>query len=86
MIPITMAGYVGGAELAQRAGFNSAGASMSSFGVEDITEDSFVYDMKLLLGDPSQGGDSSHWTGDELFSTQQLVIPVTAGRGPISYS
>lgn len=36
----------GGDELAQRAGLNRAGASLSSFGVEDITEDSFVDDMK----------------------------------------
>jgi NAD(P)-dependent dehydrogenase (short-subunit alcohol dehydrogenase family) len=30
--------------------FNNAGFSTSSFGVEEITEDSFIYDMKLLVG------------------------------------
>jgi hypothetical protein len=44
-----------GTELALRACFSSAGASMSSFGVQDTTEDSFVYDMKLLLGSMTLG-------------------------------
>jgi NAD(P)-dependent dehydrogenase (short-subunit alcohol dehydrogenase family) len=70
--------------------FNNAGASKSSFGVEDVSEDSFVYDMKLLVGSVILGVKHAlplmRAQGSGCVLNNASIAGFGSGYGPIVYS
>jgi NAD(P)-dependent dehydrogenase (short-subunit alcohol dehydrogenase family) len=70
--------------------FNNAGASKSSFGVEDVSEDSFVYDMKLLVGSVILGVKHAlplmRGQGSGCVINNASIAGFGSGYGPIVYS
>ncbi len=70
--------------------FNNAGASTSSFGIEGITEETFVYDMKLLVGSILLGVKHSlalmRAQGGGCVINNASIAGVSSGYGPLVYS
>lgn len=70
--------------------FNNAGTSTSSFGVEEITEDSFVYDMKLLAGSVILGVKHAvplmRAQGSGCVINNASIAGFGSGYGPLVYS
>jgi len=70
--------------------FNNAGASTSSFGVEEITENSFIYDMKLLVGSLLLAVKHSlpimRAQGSGCVINNASIAGLGSGYGPLVYS
>jgi NAD(P)-dependent dehydrogenase (short-subunit alcohol dehydrogenase family) len=70
--------------------FNNAGSSTSSFGIEGITEDSFLYDMKLLVGSVILGVKHAlplmRAQGAGCVINNASIAGLGSGYGPLVYS
>jgi NAD(P)-dependent dehydrogenase (short-subunit alcohol dehydrogenase family) len=70
--------------------FNNAGASTAGFGIEELTEASFVYDMKLLLGSVLLGVKHAlplmREQGSGCVINNASIAGMASGYGPLVYS
>jgi NAD(P)-dependent dehydrogenase (short-subunit alcohol dehydrogenase family) len=70
--------------------FNNAGSSTSSFGVEGINEESFIYDMKLLVGSVVLGVKHAlplmRAQGSGSVINNASIAGLGSGYGPLVYS
>ena len=70
--------------------FNNAGDSRSSFGIEELTEDTFIYDMKLLVGSILFAVKHSlpllREQGSGCIINNASISGMASGYGPLVYS